>query len=221
MKGYSCIFSLICSAFLMVFISCSSDVTPSPQAETPFVSRLIFIGDANVGGSAKVEIKDSYIESILDGNPDWQGNILTPTTALPLYSAPVKVTISNLSYYDQVVDEIVCSDDVKNKILLQYRGPFGAYFMGTDSKLYRETGVLQYIEQGLSEYITSASIETFFFTSCQDTNNVPYEVSFYPYSDELSHGITTIFNVTNGSLRGIIRIHRVGDGHVPYIDLLF
>ena len=221
MRDHSCLFSLICSVLFMSFISCGSKVTPAPQPEPPFVSRLIFIGDASVGGSAKIEIKDSYLESILDGNPDWQGTILTPTTALPLYSAPVKVTISNLSYYDQVVDAIVCTDDVKNKISLAYKGPFGTYFMGTDGKLYRQTGVLQYVEQGLSEYLTSASIETFFLVNCQDSNGVSYEVSFYPYTDELSHGITTILNITNGSIRGIIRVHKVSEGHIPYVDLLF
>jgi len=221
MKSNFCVLSLLCSAFLMIFISCSSDITPAPQPEKPFVSRLIFIGNANVGGSAKIEIKDSYIESVVDGNPDSLGNTLTPTTNLPLYSSPIKVTISNLSYYDQVVDEIVCNEDTDNKMSLQYRGPFGSYFMGTDGKLYRQIGVLQYIEQGLTEDITSASIGAFFLVNCQDTNGIPYEVSFYPSSDELSHGITTILNVTNGSLRGIIRVHKVSEGHVPYVDLLF
>ncbi|MCX6112484.1 MAG: hypothetical protein NTY22_04260, partial [Proteobacteria bacterium] len=179
MKKYFNFFALMCTISVMSLISCNSHVTPNPQPAPPFVSRLIFTGEADVGGSTKVEIKDSYIESVLDGNPDWQGNILNPVSPLPSYASPVKITISNLVYYDQIIDTITCNDDVKNKMLLQYKGPFGTYFVGPDGKLYRTIGVLQYIEQGLTEDITNASVNAFFLVTCQDSNGNSYEVSFY------------------------------------------
>ncbi|MEI6092963.1 MAG: hypothetical protein WCQ47_04685 [bacterium] len=213
--------------FMVLFaslISCNNDsssqVNPQPAAPI-FVSRLIFIGEANIGGSIKIEIKDTYIDSILDGNTDWQDNVLNPISSLPLYASPTKITISNLSYYGETINKIICQDDSNNPMQVQYEGPYGAYFKGPDNKLYRIVGPLQYIEQGRVEKIANASIRSFFLTQCTDDNSNIYEVSFYPDSDDLSHNITTNFDILSGGLKGIIRVHKEGDGYTTYVDMLF
>ncbi|MEI6079464.1 MAG: hypothetical protein WCQ53_02340 [bacterium] len=217
--------ALLCSACVATLMSCG-DSTPAPvdqttpAAATVVLSRLIFTGEANVGGAVKVEIKDSYIESALDGNPGFLGTTLTTLTALPEHKSSIKVTIDNLSYYDQAPTQIVCNEDSNNKMSIVYSGPFGSYYEGTAGKLYRATAPLQYIEQGLTENITEAAVSAFFLTSCKDTNGNSYEVSFYPSSDPLSHSITTTFRVLDGSLKGIIRVHHEGEGHVPFVDML-
>lgn len=214
--------SLCCLILFICLMSCKSDdPKPNPQPAPIFVSRLIFIGESNVGGSAKIEIKDSYIESVLDGNPDWQDNSLNPTSSLPLYASPTKITINDLSYYGDLISEIVCLDDTNNQMQVQYEGPYGAYFKGPDGKLYRSIGVLQYVEQGLMEEIHNASIRNFFLAECIDENNNVYDISFYPDVDPLSHGVTTDMDIVNGGLRGIIRVHKIGDGYTTFVDMLF
>jgi hypothetical protein len=226
--------ALVCALSAAALISCNSDVTDQqssdPGASAPvFVSRLIFTGDANVGGTVKVEIKDSYIEGVLDGNSDWLGNTATAPFGTPLaaYTSPVKITISNLTYHDQTVAEITCSEDTNNQMSMAYEGPSGTYYEGTDGKLYLYTGtilgVLQYSEQGLADAITKASlaVDGFFLVNCKDSDGNDYEVSLYPSNDILSHGITTTFDVASGAIeQGIVRVHKVAEGHVPYVDMV-
>ena len=212
-----------------VITSCSSSVEGTdPSIEgAPFVSRLIFTGISNVA-DAKIEIDEAYVESVLDGNPEWED---IPFSSSPTYTteypSAVAITISNFEYDAETVESITCASDRNNKMNLIYTSELGDLSKGPDDKFYRHIFSITppvdfYMDQEDNELILSARVQDFFLAqNCSGSDGKVYEVSFYPSTDVLAHNLDTTFTIADGSISGIIRVHQEGNGYVPFVDMLF
>jgi hypothetical protein len=216
-------------ALSTVIISCSSSVEGIDPSIEPagLLKRLIFTGVSNVG-DLKVEFNEAYIESVLYGNPDWLG---TPFATSPSYTQeyPTKImlAISNLEYDGEIVSSVLCDYDKDNRIGLIYTSSQGDLSRGPDGKFYRHIfsiipPVDFYVDQDLDEAVLNARVNSFYLMqNCTGSDGKVYEVSFYPDTDVLAHGLTTTFTVEDSSISGIVRVHQEGNGHVPFVDMLF
>jgi len=217
------------------FIACKKNTTSSEPASVASVNRLIFESDAESGGHLKMEIDDTHIESLLDGNTS--GVTSLPISAsnftLPLHESLVKFTFTNVNYYGETISEVTCDSNPDSKFSLLWKGSIGSsiwnYYEGFNGYLYLldDTDPIPanhfYAIQGESDTITSAAVAdgTYFSADCTSADGEAYTVSFYPSDDVLSHSIQTTFSVEKGTIEGIVRLHRIGDGHVPPLDMLF
>ena len=216
-------------ASLMFYACNSEDPTSLSQPETVATNRLIFIGTADTGGSVKIELNDAKLESVLDGNPNYNGGTLISPPMLPYHKSYVRIDITDLNYYDDVVT-ISCPVSYANKMPLEWRGNAGSFYENTDGILYvQDLGLPQYFEQQTHEALLEAAIpvpslvlgaEYNFNTLCSGSDGNDYRISFYDRTSPYAHGITTTFSVVNGTVEGIIRVHRLGDGYHPYLDIL-
>jgi hypothetical protein len=215
-----------------VITSCSSNVegTNPPSIEpAEIISRLIFTSSSNIG-DVKIEMNEPYIERVLDGNPDWVGlSALSSTPYSSVYPSDITINVSNLYYDGEEISSVLCDYDENNKIDLIYTSSMGDLYMGPNSKFYRYTPTAfpppppyLYADQELDENILSARLANFYLKqNCTGSDGKVYEVSFYPSTNPLSHNITTSFSIDDGSISGIIRVHQEGNGHVPFVDMLF
>ena len=211
---------------LLFFSACENEVDPQGAPMATKVNRLIFEAEAESGGHLKVELSDTHIESLLDGN---QSGITTPllipsnSYVLPLHQSLASFSFTDVNYYGVTIADITCSSNPESKFPLLWVGPLGDYYEGFNGYLYLDDiiGGSQYVLQSDNEVINSAAVAEYFYADCTSSDGNAYRVSFYPPSDPLSHSIQTTFSVDKGILEGIVRLHRVGDGYTPYIDLLF
>lgn len=224
MKLNKLFISLVAVCAVSLIASCDDVTDPQPSTIST-VNRLIFEGDAETGGHLKVELSDTHIESLLDGNNSGVTSpLLIPSSLiLPEHSSLISITLTDVNYYGETVADVSCSSNPDNKIELLWRGPIGDYYEGPNGYMYLDDtlGASQYILQGSSETMDEAAIVSYYYSNCTSSDGNAYRVSFYPDNDVLSHGIETTFDVDRGVVTGILRLHRIGDGHTPYIDLLF
>jgi len=214
---------------LMLFVSCSDDPASQPEASTAVVNRLIFTGTANSGGNVAIELDDTKLEAVLDGNPNYNGGVLPGLPSLPFHKSLIKIDITDLNYDDDTVT-INCAVSSSNKIPLEWRGNAGSFYENTDGIMYvYDSGLPQYLEQQTDEALLEAVIPVptsvlgagyHFNTLCAGSDGNEYRVSFYDRTTSCAHGIMTTFSVVNGTVEGIIRVHRIGDGYHPYMDIL-
>ena len=220
----------ICSvSALLLFASCNSDNPTQANAATTVVNRLIFTGTADVGGTVKVELDDTRMEAVLDGNADYSNGILPGLPLLLPHYSLVTITISDLDYYGDVVS-IECKASSTKKIPLEWKGPAGSYYEGPNGIMYvYDSGLPQYLEQGLDDTITSAVIPVptpamgagyHFYMDCTGSDSSEYRVTLYDRTSPLAHSITTKFDINSGTMEGVVRIHRIGDGYHPFMDIL-
>jgi len=220
---------LAAGASLMLFACNNNTPTPQPQPDV-VVNRLIFTGTADTGGDVKIELTDTKLESVLDGNPNYSGAVLPNPPVLPFHTSLITVDMTDLNYYEETVT-INCASSSSNKIPLEWRGTVGSFYENTDGLLYvMDLGFPQYLEQQTDDALLDAVIPIptatllgvgyYFNTLCTGSDGNEYRVSFYDRTNPYAHGITTTFSVVNGTVEGIIRVHRLGDGHHPYLDIL-
>jgi len=221
MKNKYCLLSLF--ALTIFALTACDNVTTDPDPAEPVVNKLIFQSEAESGGTVKVELNDTFIESLLTGN---NSGVTTPlllpaTPALPVHESSIKVNLSDIDYYGQIISGIECVSD--ETIGLIWEGPLGEYYEGPNGYLYLDDVLIgnQYVLQGDTEIIDTAIVNSFYYMNCTSSDGVAYKLSFYPSNHVLSHGIATRFSVEEGSFTGIIRLHKVGEGYLPYLDLLF
>ncbi len=234
MKGNGLFFVLLTFATFS-FTACEKGTTSNPQTATiPPVNRLIFEADADSGGHLKMEIDDTHIESLLDGNTNIDVTpLLIPyppiSNLLSTHESLAKFTLTNINYYGETISEITCDSDPDYKFPLLWQGFIGDnlrdYYEGFNGYLYLDdiSQAQTYALQGVNDTITYAAVadNTPFSADCTSTDGESYIITFYDATDVRSHGIQTTFSVETGSIKGIVRLHRVGDGHVPPLDMLF
>ena len=215
---------LFLSMGILGFSACENVTDPQASTVSTYVNRLIFESDADSGGHLKVEIKDTFIENLLDGNGDVVTPLLLPPTPLlPFHESLVDFTFTDVNYYGETIADITCSGSSESLLPLLWEGPLGEYYEGPNGYLYLDDTIIgsQYILQGSSDVISGAVVVSSFHAECTSSDGEAYRATLYPASNVLSHGISTSFSVDKGTLKGIVRLHRVGDGHDPFIDLLF
>ncbi len=224
MKSNKLIFALLFLAGLN-FTACDNVSDPQASTVTTIENRLIFTGYAESGAYIKVELSDTHIESLLDGN---NSGVTTPllipsSLTLPAHSSLATITLTDINYYGKLIPSVTCSSDPDNKLSLVWVGPLGDYYEGPNGYLYLDDILMgsQYVLQGSSETLNEAVIVSYYYSDCVSDDGSSFRVSFYPRTDVLSHSIETTFSVDEGTIKGIVRLHRVGDGYTPYIDLLF
>jgi hypothetical protein len=216
-------------------LSCNNSTTTQTQPSTPTVSILTFTGTAHTGGDVTITIDDSALELVLNGDPDYNGS----STAIPAppYLAPrssmVNIDMASLNYYGDVVN-ITCVESASNKMFLVWQGMAGNFYENTGGTMFVfDAGGPQYFAQTTTEALLTAVVPTpnppvlpaganyyYFSTDCTGDDGSDYTVSFYDSSTPYAHGITTTFSVVDGTVTGIIRVHRIGDGYHPYMDIL-
>jgi hypothetical protein len=220
----------------LFILSChETTTTTQTQPETPTASRLTFTGTAHTGGTVKVTLDDNKLELVLDGDPNYVSTVM-PIPAPP-YLAPrasmINIEMTDLNYYGDIVT-VTCVESDANKIYLEWRGAAGNFYENTGGTMYVfDSGGPEYLEQKDDEALLEAVIPTpnppslplgagyyYFTTDCTGSDGSDYRVSFYDSSTSYTHGITTTFSVTDGTVEGIIRVHRIGDGYHPYMDIL-
>ncbi len=222
--------ALFVGTSLMLF-ACN-DETPTNVSEPAavVVNRLIFAGTADTGGSVKIELDDTKLETVLDGNPNYNGGVLPFPPQLPFHSSLITINMTDLNYYEDVVT-ITCPSSSSNKIPLEWRGDAGSFYQNTDGVMYvADLGLPQYLEQQTDDVLLDAVIPVptttllgvgyHFNMLCTGSDSNDYRVSFYDRTSPYAHGITTTLSVVNGTVEGVIRVHRLGDGYHPYLDIL-
>jgi hypothetical protein len=231
---------LLAGASLLISSCRNDDVTsqpqPQPQPAPLKVSRLIFTGTANTGGDVKVTLNDPKLELVLDGNSNYSGQsdvcLLFP--CYPPRFSLISVEMVDLNYYGDSVS-ITCAESDSSRIPLEWRGSVGeSLYENSNGIMYAWDNVGHYYEQDTNEVLTEAVIPDYsafavlgtgyvFAIECTGSDGSDYRVSFYDSSTdqaEHSHSITTTFSVEKGTVEGIIRVHRIGDGYHPYMDIL-
>lgn len=215
--------ALLVGTSLMLFACNDQNPTDVSEPAVVAVNRLIFTGTADTGGSVKIELDDARLEAVLDGNPNYGGNVLPAVPSLPCRASLITVDITDLNYYGDNVT-INCPSSSSNRISLEWRGTAGSFYENTDGVMYVfDLGLPQYLEQQTDDALLDAVIPvsaTHFDRLCTGTDGNDYRISFYDRNSPYAHGITTTFSVVNGTVEGIMRVHRLGDGYHPYLDIL-
>ncbi|MFH1223117.1 MAG: hypothetical protein V1647_02090, partial [Pseudomonadota bacterium] len=229
--GYLKIF--LTAALVALISSCrSEEPIPGPEP-APVVNRLIFNGTATTGGDVKIEFFDTAFENILDGNAKsaygWQPWSEYLAGNFSDHKSVMEVTITNLNYYGETISEIICASSDTNKIPLVASDGTTIFFEHTDGKFYFFDGLqMLFLEQGVNEVITELSIPVssltdpnpYFKMDCAGNDGSAYTVSFYTAdTEDMSHGIVTKFFIEKGTIEGLIKIHRIGDGYHPIFDI--
>ena len=214
---------------LLLFSCNNNDLTPQPQPAPLVVNRLVFTGTANTGGDVRIELDDAKLETVLDGNPNYNGGVLPSPPQLPFHESLITIDITDLNYYGDVVT-VNCAASSSNKIPLELIGNAGSFYENTNGVFYLQDNSLpQYLEQQTNEVFLEAVIPIptsilgsgyYFNTLCTASDGNDYRVSFYDRTNPFSHGITTTFSIVDGTVEGIIRIHRLGEGYHPSFDIL-
>lgn len=227
------------SLFVLSCHHTTTTTTTQTQPAATATSRLIFTGTVHTGGDVKITIDDPALEAVLDGNPNYSG-LSYVCLSFPCFaprSSFISVEMTDLNYYGDSVS-ITCVESDSFKIPLTWRGSIGeSLYEYSDGTMYAWDNVGHYYEQGTNEAIVAAIIpdyfdfstilqvssDYFFSTDCTGDDGADYRLSFYDSSVhqvQYSHGITTTFSVTKGTVEGIIKVHRIGDNYHPDMDIL-
>ena len=219
----------------LLILSCNNEtpVQPAPEPASPVINRLIFNGTAHTGGDVTITLNDTKLEAVLDGNPRFANlPALSGLPMLPPRFSLISAELTELNYYGETVT-ISCAESSSSLIPLEWHGDAGSFYQNSNGIMYvYDTGMSQYFEQQDDDALSAAVIPDYstfsailgngylFYIECTGSDGLDYRVSFYDRSTPEAHSITTTFSVEEGTVEGILRVHRIGDGHHPFLDIL-
>jgi len=231
-------FLMVAVAAIFIFASCGdSDVVAPLPAPTP-TPKLVFTGNISNGGTIDAELTDTVLNDRTDGNASSLSSTMAinlnnpnlPAGFEALSDFTLTLTLTNLNYWGENIEEIKCETTAGEKLplvvlKLTNDGSYAQYFQQRDVNLYYiDVPTSMLVEQGANDKIKEFDIDktdpTFkFVMNCTGSDSSSYTLTIYPASNVLSHGIITKFSAETEEITGIMMVHRVDDGY-PDCEIL-